>query len=254
MNWMVSGILLVLSFQMGGCKSLVEEKPITILGASSATDLVLALGTAFEMEHNQPVQASFASSSTLARHIAGGAEFDFFISADPKWVNFLKSKNPGKFQSRQFLFNQMVLISSKDPIDVNALSDLPMAPGLIAVGNPDHVPAGNYAKISLQHLGLWSAIEPRLVPTSNVREALRLVQTGECEFGIVYHSDALLVKKAGIPLPLPEGTEIGYQIMWRKDLPTTNQKLFLEYMYSPAAKELSLKMGFEWQNPLEGDE
>lgn len=237
-----------------GCSAPDQEKSTVVMGASSATDLIVDLAGKFENEHRVGIETSFASTSTLARQISEGAHFDFFISADPEWVNYLKMKNPGKYQARPFLSNQMVLISSKDLPGIESLEDLRGSSGLIALGNPDHVPSGKYAKLCLQNLGLWDLLKPRMVPTGNVREALRLVQAGECEFGIVYQSDARLVGKPGLILPMPDDARIGYQIMWHAKGLTMNQRRFLEFLYSPQAKELAIKMGFEWQEELEAGE
>jgi molybdate transport system substrate-binding protein len=60
----------------------------------------------------------------------------------------------------------------------------------LAVGDPDHVPAGLYAKSALQSMGLWTAVHGKLVRSANVRAALVLVERGEVAAGIVYESDA----------------------------------------------------------------
>ena len=58
------------------------------------------------------------------------------------------------------------------------------------MGDPDHVPAGLYGRAALTALGLWTAAEPRLARTGDVRGALALVARGETPLGIVYATDA----------------------------------------------------------------
>ncbi|MGV8597835.1 molybdate ABC transporter substrate-binding protein, partial [Pseudomonas aeruginosa] len=48
--------------------------------------------------------------------------------------------------------------------------------GRLAVGDPDHVPAGIYAKEALQKLGAWETLSPKLAPAEDVRGALALVE------------------------------------------------------------------------------
>ena len=60
----------------------------------------------------------------------------------------------------------------------------------VAIGDPLHVPAGQYAQQALETLGWWETLQPRLVPASDVRAALRLVELGEVDAGIVYVTDA----------------------------------------------------------------
>ena len=62
--------------------------------------------------------------------------------------------------------------------------------GRLAVGDPDHVPAGQYAKQALQWTQSWDAVEPRLARAADVRAAMALVQRGEAPLGIVYSTDA----------------------------------------------------------------
>ena len=59
-----------------------------------------------------------------------------------------------------------------------------------AIGNPDTVPAGVYAKEALTKLGEWKTLEPKLVFGKDVRQVLTFVETGNAEMGIVFASDA----------------------------------------------------------------
>lgn len=63
----------------------------------------------------------------------------------------------------------------------------------IAIGNPDSVPAGRYAKGALEAAGLWDALKPKLINTQNVRQALDYVARGEADAGFVYATDAALM-------------------------------------------------------------
>jgi molybdate transport system substrate-binding protein len=62
--------------------------------------------------------------------------------------------------------------------------------GRLALGDPAHVPAGRYAQIALEKLGLWSTVKDRLAPAESVRTALMYVTQGESPLGIVYATDA----------------------------------------------------------------
>ena len=62
------------------------------------------------------------------------------------------------------------------------------------MGDPDHVPAGIYAKEALQKLGAWQTLSSDLAPAEDVRGALALVERNEAPLGIVYGSDAVASK------------------------------------------------------------
>ena len=52
------------------------------------------------------------------------------------------------------------------------------------------MPAGQYAEESLKALGLWDKVQPKLVFSENVRQALDYVARGEVDAGFVYTTDA----------------------------------------------------------------
>ncbi len=70
--------------------------------------------------------------------------------------------------------------------------------GRLAVGDPEHVPAGIYAKEALQKLGAWDTLSPKLAPAEDVRGALALVERNEAPLGIVYGSDAVASKGVNV--------------------------------------------------------
>ncbi|WP_348253736.1 molybdate ABC transporter substrate-binding protein, partial [Salmonella enterica] len=63
--------------------------------------------------------------------------------------------------------------------------------GRLAVGDPQHLPAGIYAKEALQKVGAWQTLEPKLAPAEDVRGALALVERNEAPLAIVYGSAAV---------------------------------------------------------------
>jgi len=75
------------------------------------------------------------------------------------------------------LGNRLVVIaSSQSPLNALALTPDAFAEaigsGRLATGEVGSVPVGRYAKQALRNLGLWSAVEPHLAMTDNVRAAL----------------------------------------------------------------------------------
>ena len=177
---------------------------VLVFAAASTTNAITEIGKLAEREGLPRMVASFASSSALAKQIDNGAPADIFVSANVKWMDYLEKKNAIDRRSRvDLLGNSLVLIAPRDgrlaispPVgaiggDYPLLANL--ADGRLAMGNPDHVPAGIYAKEALVFLGLWPSVEKSLAPAANVRAALALVERGETEAGIVYATDAAIV-------------------------------------------------------------
>lgn len=154
------------------------------------------------------VRLVFAASSTLARQIAAGAPADLYISAHPRWMDWL-AKRIGLRGRRPVLGNSLVLIAPAG--QTRTLGDVWKPGGLagllagrrLAVGDPSHVPAGLYAKAALRRLDLWTELQGRLARAATARAALALVARGEAPYGIVYRSDARAERRVGIVEALP---------------------------------------------------
>jgi molybdate transport system substrate-binding protein len=145
----------------------------------------------------ESIKVSFASSSVLAKQIEHGAEAAIFLSANAAWMDYLDERGLLAEGSRHPLMsNRLAVIAPKSsPAGDTPLRELFAglpSDGRIAMGDPDHVPAGMYAKAALAHIGAWEAVRTRVARTANVRAALALVETGAAPIGIVYATDALV--------------------------------------------------------------
>ncbi|VTP60984.1 Molybdate-binding periplasmic protein precursor [Serratia rubidaea] len=178
---------------------------ITVFAAASLTNALQEIATQYQQGKDVQVVSSFASSSTLARQIEQGAPADLFISADQQWMDYAIDKQQMVKDSRYTLLdNDLVLIAAKDSkLDKVAITPQTDWQQLLngerlAVGDPDHVPAGIYAKEALQNLKAWSQLAPKLARANNVRSAMALVERQETPLGIVYGSDALASDKVKV--------------------------------------------------------
>jgi molybdate transport system substrate-binding protein len=186
---------------------------ILVFGAASLTESLQDLGKAFEKQTGGRVVFSFGASSDLARQIAAGAPADVFFSADTSKMDGLEKAGLVRAADRrEFLGNRLVLVvpaGSKRKISSPAdLADLPR----IAIADPAAVPVGIYAKKWLTGLGLWGKIEPKVVPTLDVRAALAAVEGETVPAAIVYSTDASIAKSVRIALEVRDGPEIVYSV------------------------------------------
>ncbi len=185
---------------------------LTVFAAASTTDAVSEVLARFTEATGAQAVASFAASSTLAKQIAAGAPADVVLSANVAWMDFLEEAAAIRPESRiDLLGNSLVLVTAEGSgfaCDPAAGCDLAAAlgGGRLAVGDPDHVPAGIYAKEALQSLGQWHDVESRLARASDVRAALALVARGETPAGIVYTTDAALFAGVEVAARLPADT------------------------------------------------
>jgi molybdate transport system substrate-binding protein len=191
------GTLLLCGLLLCGASTTARTQELLVFAAASLQDALDAVIEAYQAQGGGEVTASYASSSTLARQIEQGAPADIYISANPEWMDYLEERELIRAGSRaDLLGNELVLVASPD-----SATTLEIAPGFdllgalrgghLAMGDPDHVPAGIYGRAALESLGVWQAVAPRVARADNVRAALTLVARGEAPLGIVYRSDAV---------------------------------------------------------------
>lgn len=227
------------------------EHSIVVFAAASLTDALQDLGTDFEGSSGITVKFSFAASSALARQIESGAPADVFFSADLEWMNYLEARHLIQPQSRHdVLGNQLVLIApaaSTVKLKIAPQFDLAgaLGRGRLAVGDPDGVPAGRYAREALTKLGVWGSVADRLARADSVRAALAYVDRGEAPLGIVYNTDALIDAAVRVIDVFPEDTHVPIVYPIALTVGAKNGAIqFAEYLRTPAARAIFVKYGF----------
>jgi len=223
-----------------------------LFAAASTTTAMEEVMDVFARRGLGTVRASFAGSSALAQQIANGAPADVFVSANRQWMDLLSRQKAIVVTSRvDLLGNRLVLVvPDAAPPTSHAASAFPLAralgDGRLAIGDPDHVPAGIYARQALINLRVWDTAVDRLAPMADVRAALALVERGEAAAGIVYATDARVtpgVRVVGL-LPADSHPPIVYPaaIIAGRDRPPVRR--FLEFLTSPLAAAIFNRHGF----------
>ncbi len=231
--------------------AIAQSGDIKVYAAASLTNAVGELGEMYGKKTGIKVTPSFASSSALAKQIQNGAPAEVFISADLQWMDYLADKKVLEEGTRfNLLGNQLVLISPQSSdVKIAIAQGLDLSKylgnGLLATGDPDHVPAGKYAKAALEKLDMWNFVATKLARASDVRSALVWVEKGESPLGIVYSTDASVSKQVRIVAYFPEGSypPIVYPASLVKNA-SSRAKEFLAYLKSDEAKKVFEKYGF----------
>jgi molybdate transport system substrate-binding protein len=190
--------LSVVAFGMSAAfASTASALDVTVSAAASLRDAFTDIAREFEKENpSEKVLLNFAASGQLLQQITRGAPVDVFAAADQDTMDRAAAQNVIDRASRvDFARNRLVLVTAIDATATpKTLADLTGASmKRIAIGTPESVPAGRYAKGALEAAGLWTAVQPKLINTQNVRQALDYVARGETDAGFVYYTDALIV-------------------------------------------------------------
>lgn len=196
------------------------------------------------------VEGTYDSSGKLQTQIEEGLEADVFMSAATKQMKALDEE--GMIASDtivNLLENKIVLIvpaGSDSQIDsFEKIGDA----ASIAMGDPESVPAGQYAKEALTNLNVWDSIQDKVSFGTNVTEVLNQVAAASADAGIVYATDAAsMPDQVTVVAEAPEGSlekKVIYPVAVVKA--TTHEdaaKAFVDFLQTPDAIKVFESYGF----------
>jgi molybdate transport system substrate-binding protein len=200
----VAGFLALLSVAAaGGVWSLTERGPengrlaaasgdLLLLAAASTHEAASEIADAYHAETGIVVKVSTAGSNGLARQILAGAPGQVFLSANAVWVDEVRRRGH-VVESRSLLTNRLVIVVPKgNPGDVHAPRDLPSDKVTHVALAGENVPAGIYAAEALRAAEVYDSLvaRKRIARGQDVRLALKYVEAGEAQAGVVYATDA----------------------------------------------------------------
>jgi molybdate transport system substrate-binding protein len=246
-----------------------ESQRVVVYAAASLAGVLEAVlnarGSAgFEFEGPRP-RFVFAASSTLARQLEHGAPPGIFLSASRDWMLHLEARGRLATGSRRELFrNRLVLVrpfrktnltaaaSGPSVSEVGALElrelILSRASARLCLGDPEHVPAGMYARQALEKSGLWDSVSSRVLPGADARRTIWYLSRGACALGVVYQTDAYSGESVPEVEPLALLNEnlhapIVYEVALVQGAPPAARNLY-DFLYSPGARRIFQSFGF----------
>ena len=252
---MKKGILaLALFSSLASCRvSVTSEGPQDVVYVSAAISLSSAL-TKAAMDYQQvtgtKVVLNLAGSDTLATQLIEGAPVDLLISADISQMDRVENLDRIRPETRvDLLSNRLTIVVPTDRLNsVMVPEDLRrFAIRRIALGDPNAVPAGVYAKEYLESIGIWSDVRSKVVPTRNVRAALAAVEAGNVDAAIVYRTDVSLATDVlvAVEIPIQEGPAIRYPAAIVRDAENdASAYRFLKYLWSDDVRKIFQRSGF----------
>jgi molybdate transport system substrate-binding protein len=166
----------------------VKLPSLNVYVAASMTDVVDELKGSFP---DASIAVTSGPSGLLCTHIENNAPADVIITADRAYIDRLSEKKLVIADSiGSIAGNRLVLAVVGPPHEIKDLSIL-LDPKItrIAIGNPDHVPAGKYAMQTLRFAGLDTKIREKLVFADDAKMAARYIADDTVDAAIIYESD-----------------------------------------------------------------
>ena len=256
----VMGLVLGLTMGAVGCSNGSEDNKddsakkdeivtLNVSAAASLQEAMVELEEKFkEVEPNVKLELNLGSSGSLQQQIEQGAACDVFISAGQKQMTALADKDlllDGT--NKTLLTNDLVLVTGEDKEikDLDTLATDKVEK--LAIGDPESVPAGKYAKEVLDNTKLYDKVENKLVLAKDVKEVLSWVQKGNADVGFVYLSDATGVDDVDVVLTTDDDShsEIAYPVAVLKDSKQAKvAQQFEDFLLSDKAQNILEKHGF----------
>ncbi len=219
---------------------------------SAASSLEVVMGEVAEKYSAAHIDLNLGSSGALAQQIARGAPSDIFFSASSKNMDDLADQGLILGDTRRdVLRNDIVLIAAGVPVgSFDALAEPDVK--VVAIGDPDSVPAGEYGRQTLISLHLWDRVQPKLVLAKDVRQVLTYVATGNADAGMVYATDARTAPQVRVVAVAPPQTHgpILYSVaVLKSSREAAAARAFAAFLSGPEAKTVFEARGFTVATP-----
>src|SRR6185503_1655554 len=227
-----------------------RAEDVLVFAAASLTEALGDIAKAYEASTGDQVTLNLGASSILGRQIEEGAPADLFFSADEAKVDRLVQRGlVADGTRRELLSNRLVVVVARERgAAVSAAADLATSKvRVLALAEPQTVPAGIYAKEYLHRAGLWRRVIDKVVPTENVRAALAAVEAGNGDAAIVYKTDVGIAKNVRVAYEVP--LELTPRIVYvaavvKGAAHEAAARRFLDYLGGDAARAVFDRYGF----------
>lgn len=236
---------------MGADEAQKEQVELTVSAAVSLTDALSEIQNLYESTHaGVRLHFNFGGSGALQKQLEQGAPADLFFSAAGKQMKQLVEEQVVNANDQMSLLTNelVVIVPSDSKAIVNSEAGL-LEDRLrtVAIGIPDSVPAGSYAKEALTNAGLWDQLQPKLVQAKDVRQVLQYVSTGNADAGIVYKTDALSTSDVNIAYVIAPSTHTAIEYPLGIVAATKHREeaeQFYRYLQTEEALNIFEKYGF----------
>jgi|GEM_PF-293594 len=244
----VLGLLLVVLTQTA-CRDreATRNSELSVFAAASTVDAIERIGQIYSDRSEISVRVAGGPSGVLSQQISSGACCDVFVAAHPRYTERLKNHdNAGTLLD--LVGNELVWVMPADRKNEIALTQQIDGAKRISIANPDHAPAGRYARAALQAGEQWPRLQERLVYANDARMAAQYVADGLVDLGVIYRSDATAFRdRIHIieAVALPKIETIRYQgLAFRCNSDGAAAEAFLRFLASPEVADIWQRAGF----------
>jgi molybdate transport system substrate-binding protein len=223
---------------------------VNVAVAANFTGVTHKLVPLFEKASGHTVKVSFGSTGKLYAQIENGAPFDVFLAADTKRPSKIEQEGlavPGK----HFVYarGKLVLWSAQAGLFQDGEAYLKKGDfAHVAIANPKTAPYGLAAQQVLEHLGVWAALQSKLVQGESIAQTFQFVATSNAQIGFVAYSQVKAWQGARgatweIPMAYYKPIEQGAVLLkLGQDNPAA--QAFFDFLKSDSARKIIEAFGY----------
>jgi len=166
---------------------------VAVAVAANFTEPMKKIAVEFEKSSGHKLALSFGSTGKFYAQINAGAPFEVLVASDDETPKKLEQDGLAvKGSHFTYAIGKLVLWSTKESI-IDSKGDVLKRSSFdhLAIADPKLAPYGAAAIQTLNALGLYDAISPKLVQAENIAQAYQFVSTGNALLGFVALSQVI---------------------------------------------------------------
>ena len=242
------GIAALLGLCLFSGRLLADEVSIAV--AANFTDATREIVPLFEQATGHQVKVSFGSTGKLYAQIENGAPFEVFLAADTKRP--VKAEQSGlAVPGSRFVYakGKLALWSSKPGLFDDGEAFLKGGSfDRLAMANPKTAPYGLAAQQVMEHVGVWSQLQPKMVRGDSIAQTFQFAVTGNVQAGFVAYSQVKAWQgKAGSEwvIPVDYYAPIAQSaVLLNKGAANPAAQAFLDFLKGDAARAVIERFGY----------
>lgn len=220
---------------------------VNVAVAANFTEPAKEIAKAFEAASGHKALLSFGATGQLYAQITQDAPFGAFLSADDATVKKAETEGLAVAGSRFTYALGTLTLWTKDaarPVNDEALRAGKFEK--LAIANPKAAPYGAAAVAVLTKMGIYQALEPKLVQGANISQTLQFADTGAAEYAFVALSQ--VIKKPDgarwvVPAALHDPIRQDAALL-KKGAENPAAKAFIDFLKGPEALKVIESYGY----------